>query len=148
MSKVTGHRQTAAAIRRLAQFPRGKVGAASRKALAPMLAKAKANLKANKSYKRGVLYRSMAIRKLRGSSSLSQWVIAATGRGVSIAHLVEFGTAPHWQPRRGVLHPGARRKPFLEPAFDVHADAATKTMLEELTLEIILRARRVAYKGK
>lgn len=39
-------------------------------------------------------------------------------RARKIAHLVEFGTAPHWQPRRRVMHPGARPYPFFRPAFE------------------------------
>jgi HK97 gp10 family phage protein len=148
MSKVTGYRQTAAAIRKLARFPRAKVGAASQKALRPMLAKAKANLRANKSYKRGVLFRSMRIRKLRSSSALSQWVIAATGRGVGIAHLVEAGTAPHWQPKRGVMHPGAKAKPFLEPAYFDHDDQVIQIMTKELGTDLISYANQIAYRGR
>lgn len=147
-SKVTGFRQTAAAIRKVARFPRKQVGQASRKALRPMLAKAKANLKANRSYKRGVLYRSMRIRALKSTSSLSQWVIAPTGRGVGIAHLVEAGTRPHWQPRRGVMHPGAKAKPFLEPAYFAHEDDAVKIMAQELGTKLISYASQVAYRGK
>src|SRR5690606_26140176 len=76
MSKVTGHRQTAAAIRKLARLPQGIVGKASRKALTPIVRAAKANLRKNKSYKRGVLSRSLVVRKLKGTTSLSQWVVA------------------------------------------------------------------------
>lgn len=147
-SRVTGYRETARALRQLAKFPRGRVGAASRKALRPMLAKAKANLRANKSYHRGVLYRSMAIRMLKSSSSLSQWVIAATGRGVNIAHLVEAGTAPHWQPRRRRMHPGAKPKPFLEPAYLAHDAEAVKIMQKELGASLIAYANAVAYRGR
>lgn len=148
MSKVTGHRQTAAAIRKLAKFPRAKVGQASRKALQPMLAATKANLRANKSYSRGVLYRSMRIRALKSTSAMSQWVIAATGRGIAIAHLVEGGTAPHWQPKRGRMHPGARAKPFLEPAYFAHDDQVVRIMTNELGMGLIAYANQIAYRGK
>lgn len=148
MSKVTGYKETARAIRKLAQFPRKQVTAASRKALAPMLAKAKANLKANRSFKRGVLYRSMRIRALKSTTSLSQWVIAPTGRGVGIAHLVEAGTAPHYQPKRGVMHPGAKAKPFLEPAYFDHDDDVVRIMAKELGANLIAYANQVAYRGR
>lgn len=39
-------------------------------------------------------------------------------RARKLAHLVEFGTAPHWQPKRGIMHPGARPFPFMRPAFE------------------------------
>lgn len=148
MSKVTGYRQTAQAIRRLAKFPTGQVGKASRKALKPMLAKAKSNLKANDSYHRGVLYRSMAIRRLKATTSLSEWVIAATGRGVGIAHLVEAGTQPHWQPKRQRMHPGAKPKPFLEPAYFEHDEQVVKIMTKELGANLISYANAIAYRGR
>lgn len=113
-----------------------------------MLRKAKANLKSHGSYHRGVLYRSMRIRKLKSSSSLAQWVVAATGRGIAIAHLVEGGTKPHWQPRRGVMHPGAKRKPFLEPAFFEHDDEAVVIFGKEMGVGIARYASSVAYRGK
>lgn len=46
------------------------------------------------------------------------WWVSFARRARKIAHLVEFGTAPHAQPRRGIMHPGARPKPFIRPAFD------------------------------
>jgi len=148
MSKVTGYRETARAIRKVGQFPKNRVGQASRKALTPMLRATKANLKTNRSYHRGVLARSMAIRKLKTTSALSQWVIAATGRGIAIAHLVEGGTRPHWQPKRKVMHPGAKAKPFLEPAFFAHDDEAVEIMGRELGLGMIRYAATVAHRGK
>lgn len=45
------------------------------------------------------------------------WV-SFTRRARKIAHLVEFGTAPHWQPNRHNMHPGARAFPFFRPAFE------------------------------
>lgn len=147
-SRVTGYRQTARAIRRVAKFPAKQVGQASRKALHPMLAKTKANLKANESYKRGVLYRSMRIRKLKGSSALATWSITATGRGVSIAHLVEGGTAPHYQPRLKFMHPGAEAKPFLEPAYFDTEDLTVKIMVRELGGGMVRYARQVAHRGR
>lgn len=148
MSKVSGFRETARALRRAAQFPRKQVSTASRKALRPMLAKAKANLKGQGSYHRGVLFRSMRIRKLKSSSAVSNWVIAPTGRGVGIAHLVEGGTRPHWQPNRGIMHPGAKAKPFLEPAFFDHDDDAVRILTHELGAGLVRYASQVAYRGR
>lgn len=148
MSKVTGFRETARAIRELTRFPKRKISTASRKALRPMLAKAKANLKANYSYHRGVLYRSMVIRQWKSTTAMSQWVIAATGRGVNIAHLVEAGTAPHYQPKRRRMHPGARPKPFLEPAYLAHDKEAVDILAKDLGLGLISYANAIAYRGK
>lgn len=64
--------------------------------------------------------------------------LKATGPHRSVAHLVEFGTRPHnisakfrgWLSflnifRKEVRHPGARPKPFMRPALDAQAAAAT-----------------------
>lgn len=148
MSKVTGYRETARALRKVANRPKQVVSKASQKALRPMLATTKANLRKNKSYHRGVLSRSMRIRMLKSSSTLSQWQLTATGRGVGIAHLVEGGSKPHWQPKRGVMHPGARPKPFLEPAFFAHDQEAVQIMAKELGADLIRYAATVAHRGK
>jgi hypothetical protein len=58
--------------------------------------------------------------------------VSAKGRAMKIAHLVELGTLPHWQPKRGIMHPGARPYPFLRPAVDEHADETIVTLGKEL----------------
>lgn len=45
------------------------------------------------------------------------WVSFAK-RARKIAHLVEFGTAPHYQPLRRMMHPGAQPYPFFRPAYE------------------------------
>ena len=147
-SKVTGFRETARALRKVARFPRKQVGQASRKALRPVLVDAKANLRQQGSYKRGVLFRSMRIRLLKSSTSLASWVVTPTGRGVSIAHLVEAGTRAHFQPNRGVMHPGAEAKPFLEPAYFENEDLAVKIMAKELGGGMVRYAKTVAFRGR
>lgn len=147
-SRVTGYKETARALRRVAQFPKKQVSSASRKALKPMLAATRANLRKNKSYHHGVLSRSMKIRKLKSSSAMSNWVISATGRGVSIAHLVEAGTRAHWQPKRRVMHPGAKAKPFLEPAFFDHDDQAVAILSRELGAGLVKYAAQVAFRHR
>lgn len=53
----------------------------------------------------------------RGKALRTFWV-SFTNRARYLAHLLEFGTAPHWQPKRRQMHPGARPKPFFTPAFE------------------------------
>lgn len=36
----------------------------------------------------------------------------------TLGHLLEFGTAPHWQPLRQRMHPGAQPFPHWRPAFE------------------------------
>ncbi|MEM7303404.1 MAG: hypothetical protein AAF468_20175 [Pseudomonadota bacterium] len=126
------------------------IGEGARAGLAPILSDAKANLIANGSVHRGVLLRGLVIRrnkkKLRNSVS---WQVAASGKAVSIAHLVEFGTEPHWQPNRGVMHPGAEPKEFLSPAYYDNEREAISIFgkiigpaLEEQAARLYARSRR------
>lgn len=147
MSKVTGYKETARALRKVAAFPKSRVSAASRKALRPMLAATKANLKSNASYHRGVLYRSMQIRMMKSTARTAMWKVTATGRGVGIAHLVEAGTRAHWQPKKKWMHPGAKAKPFLEPAYFAHDEQAVQIMVRELGVDMVRYASTVAYRG-
>lgn len=96
------------------KFSSKKVADARAFALQPMLDVAKSHLISNRSVHRGVLLNGMVI----AQKSKNVTVITATGKAIGLAHLVEFGTAPHWQPKRGRQHPGARPKPFLRPAFE------------------------------
>lgn len=59
----------------------------------------------------------IAKRESRGSMFRVFW-ISFRKRARFIAHLVEYGTAPHAQPNRGIIHPGARPFPFFRPAFE------------------------------
>lgn len=112
---VYGGNKVASAFRRRSQMlTPAKLRPIRHEALVPMLEMAKMHIAMNGSVHRGVLLNGMAIVDLQGNRS----VIGATGKAIPIAHLVEFGTAPHWQPNRGVMHPGARPKPFLRPAFE------------------------------
>jgi hypothetical protein len=63
----------------------------------------------------------VARRKARGRNFKEYW-LTFRKRARKIAHLVEYGTAPHWQPRRGIMHPGARPYPFARPAFETTKD--------------------------
>ncbi len=75
--------------------------------------------------------------------------VRAGGKGkkgkasVFYAHMVEHGTAAHVIKARApnrmlalgvaqVNHPGARKKPFLRPAMDTHAQAALEAMRERV----------------
>lgn len=49
---------------------------------------------------------------------------------VKHGHLVEFGTKPHKVGKR--QHPGARRQPFMRPAFDYKGNEALNLMINNL----------------
>ncbi len=74
------------------------------------------------------------------------------------AHLVEFGTRSHSvrkrdflsrarrsgrQTRGAKLHPGARARPFLRPAFDTKAQAAIDKFRDEVFRNIDVEIRRL-----
>lgn len=61
----------------------------------------------------------------RGSLKREYW-ISFRRRGKKLAHLLEYGTAPHYQPKRRIMHPGARAFPFFRPAFEANKDAVAE----------------------
>lgn len=96
-------------------------------------------------------------------------VVGAMGKGAKVAHLVEFGTAPHkiLPKRKGALewpvnygspagyatevdHPGARPAPFMRRAYEITKVSVADTMqiavLDALNTSIA-RARLRAQKG-
>lgn len=55
------------------------------------------------------------------------------------AHLVEFGTRPHWIPiakdrsgKKGWQHPGSQKHPFMRPAFDAKAPSVLSRVQSDL----------------
>lgn len=88
----------------------------------------------------GHLDQGVVVRKIdgRGKTYRKFWV-SFTRRARYIAVLVEFGTSPHWQERRGIMHPGATPKPFFSPAFESTKNE-TVTTLGRKTWALIERA--------
>lgn len=72
----------------------------------------------------------IAKREQRGAYFKVFWV-TFTKRARKIAHLVEFGTAPHYQPNRGIQHPGARPFPFMRPAFETTKQEVVETLAQQ-----------------
>jgi hypothetical protein len=69
----------------------------------------------------------IARQEVNGMFGRVYWVAFAK-RARKIAHLVEFGTAPHFQPNfgGGFNHPGAAPHPFFRPAFEATKDQVAK----------------------
>lgn len=150
---VRGSVQLSRAFREVAAAPSA---AARRKAralgLQEVMNAAKANLVANSSVETGALMQSLSIaHESRGRRSLmGPRVGQFNGRVPSAySHLVEYGTAPHWQPNRfgGIMHPGARPKPWLRPALDHSTQDAAKAYFTSIAQEIEAAARRVAARS-
>lgn len=90
--------------------------------LKPMQEAAQQHFSSNGSMKTGVIPADIAIVPT-GPMSTS---LAMTGMGAKLGHMIELGTAPHDQPNRGRVHPGAQPKPFMRPAFDEQSEATLR----------------------
>ncbi|MCW5697372.1 MAG: hypothetical protein KIS96_11660 [Bauldia sp.] len=122
-------------------FGGAALDASMRKGLTIVRNQAKTNLVANRSVHRPVLIKSFRTAKDAGRHRHQpRFRLGFVSGGRSIAHLVEFGTRPHYQPRRGVMHPGARPKPFVRPAFDTQGPRAMDMILKDLRTQIIRKA--------
>ena len=114
---VSGDKEVAALLRKIGRTPTTTQAKKARGvALQPIVTEAKANLIAQKSIITGALYKAMGVGEKDKNTTAAGPVRGR--RHTNVAHLVEFGTRPHLQPRRGIYHPGARPKPFLRPAYE------------------------------
>ncbi|RWG80944.1 MAG: hypothetical protein EOQ69_19370 [Mesorhizobium sp.] len=157
---VRGDRQVAAALRELSRQVAVPLGATSRFALQPTLKQAKANVRALP-FKEdsGALEQSLVIKqKPRTSklnptfqvgpdSSFEKWTPFGFRRPVKYAHLDEFGTAPHYQPNRGVTHPGSPPMPFLGPAYVTTREQVVDRFGKKIGPEMEKRAAKLAAKA-
>jgi hypothetical protein len=100
-------------------------------ALKPLVTVAKGILEANGNRITGKYIASLGVASV--SATMSAAGPMRTRQHHSLGVLLEFGTAPHWQPRRMRMHPGAAAFPHLRPAYDT-----TKVqMVQVLGREII-----------
>lgn len=154
---VRGSRETARALRDLANYVSVPLNATSRFALQPTVKAAKvkaATLPLDDST--GALAASLAIRKKPRSAKLNP--VHQVGpdssfekngrRPVRYAHLIEFGTAPHYQPNRGVVHPGTRPMPFLTHAYNSTKEDVAKRFGQKIGPEMEKRAIKVRARVK
>lgn len=148
---LTGDRELAATFRELGRKPTAAQRRRAReKAMLPVRDVARAALVARGAYETGALWLSLGVaqdeqrpnRTVMGSRN----GIFKRQRPSSYAHLVELGTRPHWQPNRfgGIMHPGARPKPFMRVAAEAMPGIAPKVYAEALLEEIVTAAARTA----
>ena len=122
---IKGDKALRANLRRMALIKKSEVNAIMEDALEPMRELTSENaLKLRQPGRRprgGHLDEGVVAvpRPEQSSASRTTWWVTFARRARKIAHLVEFGTAPHAQPNRGIFHPGARPKPFFRPAFEM-----------------------------
>ncbi|RWB65656.1 HK97 gp10 family phage protein [Mesorhizobium sp.] len=154
---IRGNKEAARAIRELAKYVTVPIGASSRFALQPTLKQARSNVtELGLKDSTGALRASLTIKPKRRTSKVNPTYQvgpnAAYQRGerrpVKYAHLIELGTAPHYQPERGVTHPGSPAQPFLEPAYLATRDQVVDRFGKKIGPEIEKRATKLAAKGK
>lgn len=158
---VRGDKEVARALRELARQVSVPLNAASRFALQPTLSKARSNVQAMPaSEKTGTLAASLVIRKAPKSTKLNvvhqvgpnaafqRWSPYGFRKPSKYAHLLEFGTAPHYQPKRGVMHPGTRPRPFLTPAFFQTREEVVKRFGKKIGPEMEKRAAKLRSKAR
>lgn len=155
-SGIRGDRQLVAALRNIsAGVPTRDIDAAAVRSLKPMLDGTKAALRANRNYvgkypgmfpqpitprKGGYVDQGMVVRKSRSRGSVRSYKLGPTKRARPLLHLLEYGTAPHFQPNflGGFMHPGATPKPTLTPEYEFHKAGVVRTFGFEI-LELIER---------
>lgn len=150
-SKLHGIRETKAAFRQLSTGLTVPINEALRKAAQPMLLDAKARLKANGSVASGELLSLLTVKKDPNARKDKPAVVVGPSTkspGYRKAHLVELGTAPHFQLELNRMHPGAAAKPFLRPAFEEKKDEAVQRFGASIGPAIEKRAARLAKKAK
>lgn len=93
--------------------------AARRAGLEPFVDAARLQLAANGSNRSGKLSAALGIAE-KGRDTSAAGPLRGK-RHSTVGHLVEFGTAPHYQPNRngGTMHPGAKAAPFMRPAYEM-----------------------------
>jgi HK97 gp10 family phage protein len=147
-SRVTGYRETIAAFRELARYVAIPANEASRYALAPTLAAAKANAPKRS----GLLRRSLTIRRSTRGSKLKprhyvgpdNSVVGPKGeKPIKYAHIDEFGRAPNKDGKGRVQ--GTR---FLTRAYEETKELVVKRFGERMGPAIEARAAKLAKNGK
>lgn len=109
--------------------------------LEPLVDAAKAHLASNGSNKTGQLSNSLGIAEKTKDTSAAGPL--KSKRHSSVGHLVELGTAPHYQPNRngGQWHPGARPYPFMRPAYEETKEEIVEAAARSLAQSIFGRSR-------
>lgn len=136
---VRGDKEAAAALRRLRSAVNQSImNRAGEESLKPMAEQTRANarvLRQPHTPKGGHLDEGVAVarRPASGRGKVVLW-LGFSRRARKIAHLVEFGTRPHFQPnyRGGWMHPGARPKPFLRPAYEARKREAIEIFAKRI----------------
>lgn len=129
-------------LREIARHPTQAEQKQARQAgLQPFVEAAQAHLASNGSNKTGQLSGSLGVAEKTKDTSAAGPLKGK--RHASVGHLVEFGTAPHYQPNRngGQWHPGARPYPFMRPAYEETKNEIVEEAARSLAQSIFGRSR-------
>lgn len=77
--------------------------------------------------------------RVAGTAKRRTWWVSFKDRARTIVHLLEFGTAPHFQPnfkKGGFQHPGAKAHPFFRPAFEAKKGEVVETLRRRAWLRL------------
>ncbi len=159
-SGVTGHVELAKLLRELSKGPSAaEIDAAAEEAMQPMLSKSRERFKALRNFlgkypgfpqpapsrKGGHVDEGIVFKKFGKQSRLNRFYrLGAVRRARYLLHLLEFGTARHWQPRfrGGWQHPGARPHPTLIPTFEEERGKVPETFGRRIADALMSRIRR------
>lgn len=151
---VRGSRELAAALRELGRSPTAAGRRRGRTAAAKVLQDAaRFHLQVNASVETGALSAALTVAEDDGRRNRTLMGVRKgkiKGRiPSSYSHLVEFGTAPHWQPNRfgGIMHPGARPKPYMRPAYEQNIHLASRAYFMEIKADVEAAAVRIARRA-
>lgn len=150
MGTVSGDRQIVAALRRLGKGPSAReVDSAATRAMNPMRDDARKRLAAHRNYAakypsyfpkqqgpfgkhvdKGIVVRKDG----KQAPGRRSYKLGATGRARFLLHLLEFGTAPHFQPNLlgGWMHPGSTPRPSMIPAYERGKDDVIDSMSDDI----------------
>lgn len=132
-------KSVAARLRQIARQPNFAAQRQARKvALEPLVSAAKVILEANGNRETGAYIESLGTADVNLRTSAAGPI--AGKRHYSLGVLLEFGTAPHFQPQRGVMHPGAQAFPHMRPAFDQTKGLVVATLGRVLIGSIVGRS--------
>jgi HK97 gp10 family phage protein len=161
MGTVTGDRQVVAALRRLGKGPGAReIDTAANRAMRPMRDDARKRLAAHRNFankypsyfpkQRGPFTKhvdkGIVVRKDGKQTPGSRtYKMGGIGRARWILHLLEFGTAPHFQPSLlgGWMHPGASPRPTMIPAYE-HGKSSVIDAMQDDILDWLEREARGA----
>lgn len=148
-SAVTGDRELMRMLNALAKGPGAReVDSAAGRSMKPMIDDTRNRLRSMRNYPSkypSIFPKQSAVgsdhvdtgivmRKTTATPGMRSYRMGAIRRARYLLHLLEYGTAPHYQPNLlgGWMHPGTSPQPTITPAYEHGKDDVLWAMQEEL----------------